>query len=360
MVRPSILIRHVAVAVLAGIGLMCLLLLGIYTLIELVREARALAGDYGGVQLSWYLLQTTPRRLYDVFPFAALVGTLLGLGRLAANGELVAMRAAGFDRRQLMLTALGAVAVSLVVLLAVAETAMPQWETQARAEREQARTGQVHLGRWGALWLRDGNLILRIGFSAWREEASLEFGDVRIYQLDRDMQPTALIHAARARHDLGAWHLDQVVRQPLGLSGRSVAEHLDALSLDSALREELFAASVSRPRLLGAADLARMMSFLEANGLDAGPYRSAFWGRLYYPLNVIAMVLVGLPLVFWRAASAGWGINLFAGFSLGLAFFIVQRLVQGLAQVWWLPVWLTLLIPVLVFFILTFVLARQR
>jgi lipopolysaccharide export system permease protein len=175
--------------VLIGIALVSLLLVGVYSLIELIREARALQGGYGLVQMLWYLAQTMPRRLYDIFPFAALIGTLLGLGGLASGNELVAMRAAGFDRRQLIIRVLAGVSLCLLILMLLSELAIPGLEAKARSERQQARTGQVHLGGHGDLWLRDGGQIVRIGYSAWLGEAHIEFGELLIYRLDADMQP---------------------------------------------------------------------------------------------------------------------------------------------------------------------------
>ena len=44
-----------------------------------------------------YIMLTLPRRLYQMFSNAALIGGLLGLGGLAATGELTALRAAGMS-----------------------------------------------------------------------------------------------------------------------------------------------------------------------------------------------------------------------------------------------------------------------
>ena len=52
-------------------------------------------GGYTWLQAGTYIGLTIPRRLYELFPTAVLIGSLLGLGALASNSELVAMRAAG-------------------------------------------------------------------------------------------------------------------------------------------------------------------------------------------------------------------------------------------------------------------------
>lgn len=354
---PGILSRYVMSRVLLGITLVSLLLVGIHTLIDLIREARSLSGDYGFVQMLWYLLQTTPRRLYDIFPFAALIGTLLGMGGLASGNELVAMRAAGFDRRELVGRVLTAVAVCLFVLMMLAEFAVPRLEATARAERQQARTGQVYLGEYGSLWLRDGPHVVHIAYSAWLADDQLEFGNVLVYTLAEGMRPRMITTAERAGHSGSQWLLHQARQRQVGEGdgGREVNE----LMLDSGLSPELFAATVSRPRLLSLPDLLEMRAFLERNDLDADRYRQAFWGRLFFPVNVLAMVLIGLPFLFRDARTGGRGLNLFAGVAFGLLFFVLTRLTQGVAMLLPVPLWLSSLLPALMIAALAAVLLRR-
>ena len=59
-------------------------------------------------------LVTTPRRLYEMFGNAALIGGLLGLGGLAATGELTALRATGMSKLRIATSAVGIVAVLMV------------------------------------------------------------------------------------------------------------------------------------------------------------------------------------------------------------------------------------------------------
>lgn len=42
-----------------------------------------------------FVLYTTPTSIYELLPFTALGGALIGLGVLASNNELVVMQAAG-------------------------------------------------------------------------------------------------------------------------------------------------------------------------------------------------------------------------------------------------------------------------
>lgn len=354
---PGILSRYVMARVVLATAVVALLLVGVYTLVEFLREARALEGEYGVVQMIWYLLQTTPRRLYDVFPFAALIGTLMGMGALASGNELVAMRAAGFDRRQLALRALLAIGLCLAVLIWLSDQVIPDLESSAQAEREQARSGQVYLGRLGVLWLRDGEHVIKVGYSAWTSDDELEFGDIVIYAMGEGMRPRQVIVADHARHDGQYWALNQASSR--SLVEHSVAEQHDELRLPSGLSKELFAASVSRPRMLSLGDLREMKAFLRRNDLDVEAYEQAFWGKVMFPVYVLAMVLIGLPFVFRYTRQGGYGLNLFAGVSLGLLFFVSVRLAQGMAVIVPVPMWLTSLLPAVLIVLLAGLLLKR-
>ncbi|MGY6555612.1 MAG: LPS export ABC transporter permease LptG [Wenzhouxiangella sp.] len=347
---------YLARAVLIGIASTCLLLTAIYTLIDLIREARSLTGDYGPAQMIWFLLQTTPRRLYDIFPFAVLIGTLFGLGSLAQSNELVAIRAAGFDRAQIAGRVLLVVGMCLLLIMLMAEIMIPPLESQARAERQQARTGQLHLGEAGQFWIRDGDLILRLGHALWADHEHLRFTDVLAYQFTERMQARKILTVAQAEHADGQWILRDVRWRSItdGQSG-----HWPSWQLDSALTPGIFQAAVSRPRLLALTDLYRMRADLERSGLDLEPYEQAFWARVFFPLNVLAMVMVALPFVFRSGRSGSQGAGLFIGVVLGLAFFVVSRLVTGLAQVLPLPLWMWSALPAFLIVAISLVLIRR-
>jgi len=366
MVRSAsldgVLVRYLARTILIAVVSVSLVLLGLYTLIELIRQARDLGGDYGALSMGWYLLQTSPRRLYDIFPFAALIGTLIGIGALAQSNELVAMRAAGVHRRQITGYALGVIGACLLMLVVVSEVFVPVLETKAQAHRDQAIGGQIKLDRYGAMWVRDGRYMIRIGHSVWDESNHLSFAELLVYELDQDLTPVQSLVAKKGTHGSGTWVLADVLITPL--VDPSMAREADSISLPSTIAPELFDAALTRPRLLATRDLVQMQQFLRANALDATPYTEALWGRVFFPINVLAMVLIGLPFalggVFRQNPRGGLGLNVFAGIGLGLVFFVLTRLTQGLVTLWPVPIWIGSALPALLISALAFALLARR
>ena len=99
----SYLGRHVLLATLATGAV----LLGFVSVIDFVTELRDVGKEsYTLSHAMLYVLLTMPTRSYEVFPTVAVIGSLLGLGGLAASSELTAMRAVGVSRLQVGLAAL--------------------------------------------------------------------------------------------------------------------------------------------------------------------------------------------------------------------------------------------------------------
>lgn len=319
------LARTIATAVLQVAGLLLALFLGI----DLVRESRDLTGEYGVPQMLTYVVLTLPARLYDLFPFAVLIGVMVGLSRLAAERELVAMRACGFHRSRIVAQVLATGFLVGAAVMLVGETLAPRLELAARIERAQ-QIGNVNgTANQQGLWLRDGPYMIRIGFLLWRDDERFEFGKLDLYEMIAPDRLGRVIQAVNAEHREGAWYLTSATTLD-SVSGKVVRD--TTLRIESGLRSDVFRALATRPRLMPMRDILRVAAHLEANRQDASAYEQAFWRRLYYPLNVLAMIVSGVVLLLRHDRAVAGSVAIFSGVSLGVGFLVVQRLTLGIAS----------------------------
>ena len=147
--------RLVAMAVLGTVALTWAVLVGLDAFRTFVGELDQVGqGNYTLTRAAIYVLLTVPRRFYEMFGYAALIGGLLGLGGLAASGELTALRAAGLSRLRIC----ASVALTLGILTAgvavLGETVAPWGEHRAQALALAARSDDVALAS-GVLWARE-------------------------------------------------------------------------------------------------------------------------------------------------------------------------------------------------------------
>ncbi|PVV26359.1 MAG: LPS export ABC transporter permease LptG, partial [gamma proteobacterium symbiont of Ctena orbiculata] len=102
----SLLDRYIGRTVLIGIVGVLALLLVLIGFFELVAELEEVEGGYTTSMAYTFVSLGMPRYCYELFPLATLLGSLLGLGVLAGNSELLAMRAAGVSIGRIVISVL--------------------------------------------------------------------------------------------------------------------------------------------------------------------------------------------------------------------------------------------------------------
>lgn len=319
-------------------------------------------GNYGFGDAVIRVLLTTPRRLYDLFPTAAVIGSLLGLGQLAASSELTALRALGLSRRRLSI----AVASSLVLITGLmvvgGETVAPWATRRADALKTAAKSNDMIVAQYSGLWAREGDTFLNAQSGQEKDDGGerwLELRDVRLYEFDDEGRLESIALAGIAEHRQGAWTLRNVRRT--FFEERSVNQ-VDVLEerWESQLDPAALAASVARPRYLTSAELRSSINYRKRNGLEAAEYEEFYWGRWFYPLNVLALCLAAIPFAFGTLRSGGLGKRLFVGIVFSLGFWLLQTQFVKLAAVYKFDFRLAYLIPPVVMLGVSAALFRRR
>ena len=104
---PRRMLLYVAMNVLLATLATWAVLLSFLTILDFVTELRDVGKEsYTLSHAVLYTLLTTPRRMYEGFTTVAVIGSLLGLGGMAARSELTVMRAVGLSKLQMGLAAL--------------------------------------------------------------------------------------------------------------------------------------------------------------------------------------------------------------------------------------------------------------
>jgi lipopolysaccharide export system permease protein len=363
---PKIHDVYVGKTILGAVLLVWAVLVGLDCLIGgdgLLSEISDLGqGNYGFGDALIRVLLTTPRRLYDLFPTAAVIGSLLGLGQLAASSELTALRALGLSRRRLSI----AVASSLVLITGLmvvgGETVAPWATRRADALKTAAKSNDMIVAQYSGLWAREGDTFLNAQSGQEKDDGGerwLELRDVRLYEFDDEGRLESIALAGIAEHRQGAWTLRNVRRT--FFEERSVNQ-VDVLEerWESQLDPAALAASVARPRYLTSAELRSSINYRKRNGLEAAEYEEFYWGRWFYPLNVLALCLAAIPFAFGTLRSGGLGKRLFVGIVFSLGFWLLQTQFVKLAAVYKFDFRLAYLIPPVVMLAVSAVLFRRR
>jgi lipopolysaccharide export system permease protein len=341
----SLLDRYIGRAVLLSIVAVLALLLVLVGFFEVIDELEDVKQGYTSMMAYTYVVLTLPRYTYELFPVTTLLGSLIGLGALASNSELMAMRAAGISIGRIVAATLKSGLLVLLVVVLVGEYLAPRAELQAQQMKMQALSDQIALKTRYGFWSRDENTFINI-----RQILSNRvLADVWIYQYDDQQRLMRAIHAQRAVYEEGGWVLESVQQSAFSPQRINVTA-VDRLPWPTRFKPSVLDVITVKPHMLAAWDLWRYIDYLKKNGQSAQTYEVAFWGKLVAPLVALVMLFLSIPFVFGSLRSVGIGQRVFIGAMLGIVFYLLNRAFSYLAVVYSLNPLFATLFPVLLFF----------
>ena len=353
--RLSLLERHIAIAALRATALTLLVLVVLLVFFGLIEELDEVGrADYRLDDAFLVTLLSAPRYIFEAFPVAALLGSLIGLGAMGAHGELVAMRGAGFSLRQIIGAVLKAGLAMSLVVFAFGELVAPpaeQWAGQLRTEKLE---GTVTLKSRYGFWARDGRGFVNI--RTILPGGRLE--DIYIYEFDDDRVLRLATHAARAEYRGDHWQMFDIRQSQLAEAGVENRE-LDHARWDSLLDPALLSAIVVQPTTLPITELYRYIVLMRENQQSAIDYEVAFWVKLATPLATLVMLFISVPFVLGSQRFASLGQRVFVGTILGMTFFTLSRGMSYAAVVYGFSPVLSALLPAAAFLGIGFYLVRR-
>jgi lipopolysaccharide export system permease protein len=329
--------KLVALSVLGAVLLAWGFLVALDALQTFLREINDIGtGDYTLTKAIVYTLLTVPRRGYQWFGYAGLIGGLLGMGTLATSGELTALRAAGLSKLRICVSVILSLTVLTGLVMLMGETIGPRGEQKAEALALTAKAKDVTIGKGGSLWARDGEVIFNAkhGHSHnTREGRTVELGDVRVFEFTEQGQLLALSLAKSAVYTGGKWKLRDLRRTEFsGTSAKTTTEV--EKDWQSALDPDVVLKSMAHAEYLSARDLARNIDYMRRNHQDASEYERAYWSRVFYPLNVLVLAFCAVPFAFGALRTGGLGKRLFLGMTLAISYYFFQSAVVSMGAVY--------------------------
>lgn len=313
--------RYIASNVIASTMTVLVALLAIFTFFALIDELEEVGrGSYGIVQAFVYVFMSAPSLAYELFPMAALIGSLLGLGSMIRNGEITVIRCSGVSKLQIVMSVMKAGALFVVIAVLVGELIAPPAEAYARQYRSMAINDRIALKTQNGFWARDANSYINI-----REILpGVQIKDIYIYEFDGQNELRTSTHAKQARYVEGQWILEgisQTIISNTGIEKRVV----DRAAWDSLLRPDLIAMVAIQPDSLSVWTLVKYIRFLNNNGQTAERYEHALWVKVTYPFASAVMVFLAIPMVLRADRSTTIGQRVLIGGLIGLGFHLINQ-----------------------------------
>lgn len=312
-------------------------------------------GNFGALEFIQYLLMRMPSLVVDFMPLAALLGSILSLGNLASNSELIAFQSSGLSMKKFILVVLEAGFVLALLSFLTAEYIVPYSETQAKELKSSSMAARISMQSKRGVWIKDANNILFV-------EQLFPNGNARnveIYQLDEKGRLELSMSAERAIADRKGWRL-QKVRQTYFIEGRVEVVNQDQFFYRGSLSDQLLESLVVDPRLMSIASLRNYVNFLDDNKLNNDAESLALWRKIYAPVSILVMTLLAIPFVLGSQRQSNTGQRLVTGILLGLGFVVLNRVLIQLGEQLKLMAPINAFLPTLIFLFITVWLIRDK
>jgi lipopolysaccharide export system permease protein len=347
------LTRYIGREVLSAIMLIFTALVMLFAFFDLIHELGDVGrGNYTISTALLYVALQLPSRMYELFPVAALIGTLFALAQLVSNSEYTVMRASGASLGQVAwsLVRVG-IPLALVTFLAGEFVAPPAiWLAQkVRAQARGDTSSLVAQQFQSGFWFKQDQTFVNIRSVL----ANMTLVGIAIYEFDDALRlKTVRTAESGSFAGNGKWRLNAVEATELSPTAIKVTT-TDDWVWETVLRPSLLTVYQVAPERLELNTLWENMRVLGGGAQKTTRFEIAFWNKIFFPVAVIVMMIVALPFSYFQRRQGGIGFRIFAGTILGLTFFLFVRLFSNLGVLNDWPPLFSAVFPLVAFVALT-------
>ena len=343
--------RYVGSMFLTRVIVVLIALVLILLTLDLIGEAGRILAVKGNTSDDvWtYTLLRAPQLVAQFLPYSVLLATLITLGALNAQGEVVIFKAAGISAHQILAplfaVALGVAAASFAfdeLVLTRTNATLNRWKAADYAPLRTLGGGPTEV------WAREGyNLMHAARMEGRGANARLE--DFVLYARTDNSRLTAIVQARGAHVGNGGWTLTDARRFDVA-TGTSTTHPQDFWR--TTVRPERFQGRASDPAALTFSALQAEIAAARADGKLTATLESAWWHKLAGPLSALMMPLLGAVAGFGLARSGKLFVRAVAGMFLGFAFFVADNFLLAMGDFGAVPPFVAAWGPLLIFLLI--------
>lgn len=350
--------RYIIQRFMTGVVLVMVLLLALFSFLALADElAHVGKGRFMLPDALMVVALTMPKRIIDLLPVTVLLGGLMGLGAMANNSELIAIRTIGMSKRRIALAVTGLSVVLAMFMIILQFTMVPAFEREASQLRGKSIVGtEPGSDTEKSFWTRNGRWFIRVN----QVQFDRRLADIEIYIMDGQGRISQLVQAATADYAGGDnWLLSDILQTDLQ-NTLALETHMESLLWENLLSDEQASVLMLPLEALAPDDLVKTIRNLRRNNLDTQQYEIVLWQQVSLLPGVLAMALLSLPFLLGSVRSVSASQRALIGGLIGISFYLVQQLSGQLAGILGLDPVLVILTPPFVLLALAIAIIRRQ
>lgn len=345
--RLTLLDKYIAKTVLSAIALVTLMLIGLQIFILFVNQIDDLGKvNYGILEAAIFVLLQTPYQVYLFFPMASLLGSLIGLGLMANNRELIVMRSAGLSIGKVTAAVLKGAMVVIVIATFLGETLAPKLAEIGNNKRSASLNENVSFGSKG-LWLRYKDDFVNVGYilpdDILKKVSQFHFDKNHKLIFARSIETLSWKDGNWVASDVSESYIEE---------NKVTTKQIARQNWNIRLKPEIFRNSINEPDEMTLPQLHQFLRSQKKFQKTSLNYHIAYWQRLVQPFTTAVMMILAIPFIFGPLRSSTMGSKLLAGATIGFSFHILNRVFGTISQVLQWPPIIAGIGPTLLFAIL--------
>ncbi len=339
----SILQRYIGISVVRGFLLLALIMVSLFSIILLIEELDQVGtGHYNWWLAIKYVLFHMPKFLLDFAAFISLVGSIIALGSLASNYELVAIESVGVSPLAVIKAVLLAACALMVFIMVNAQFIIPATLQSAHIEKTLAIEGRDGFISEAGYWAQSNHRFIHI--------KDVENGriptDVEIFEFNSDYELQRYYFAKKvllANDQI--WQLHKVtIKEVVG--GELIVKQLANAQWTSFLTASQLGVIVARPEALSITNLYHYVDGLKQRGEQSHRYELLFWQKITTPISAAIMILLGMPFVFGSQRHVSTGKRITLGVLAGISFYVLSQIMTHVGSLMQWPPFIIAFFPV--------------
>lgn len=286
-----------------------------------------------------------PTILVLVMPMAALLGAMMTMHKMVKSREMVALISAGFTIYKIALVLMIGASLLAISQFIVSEYVASESSARLRlwADNDYKGTAPKAPEVDKTPWAAAGDYIVHYKTASPKGDILRE---PLIIHRSADGLIDEYIHAQRGIYKDGQWELSKVYGQDFGMDPKNIN---GSLSMDLNLHPDDFSIPAQTYEEIRASTLWGLVFMDNDEGMSSPLYNTWFQRKLAQPLSILLMVVMVTPLGLLTSRHYNTLLINFTFIMVGFVFFVSERVLLSLGESGYLPPFLAVWAPLLVF-----------
>lgn len=333
----SIINRYIVSTYLRLIGLCAGSFVAIYLVIDFLEKVGRFTRAQGSAyNILLFFIYKIPEIANQITPLAVLMATLLTLGMLSRQSEIIAMRSCGISMTRITAPLLITAFIISIGTFIIAEFVMPvsfsrmQYIQNVLIEKKSPNA----FFKQQNIWYKEENTLLQARIF---DPSALALKGVTIWHMEAGMRPIERIEADTAVFSDSGWHLKNVVIR--GMSGGDLKATTKIMELPVPLKLKVADLKVLEKEAgsMGLFALERYCNKLRKGGYDDTRYRAQLHSRVSLPFATLVMAFLGIPFALRSGRTSGIAVGIGISLGIGFCYFAINAVLLSLGQAGILP-----------------------